>query len=1028
MARKKRTRSVDKQKADENKEPEGEKNPEDIPKPEEAVAPEEKGEVEAEPQEEPDFPIVGIGASAGGLEAFEQFFTNIPDDKVAETGMAFVLVQHLDPDHKSILVDLVKRYTKMKVFEVKDGMAVQPNCTYIIPPNRDMAILHGKLHLMEPVIHRSLKLPIDSFFRSMAQDMGHHAICIILSGTGTDGTLGLRAIKGAGGMAMAQSPESAGYDGMPRSAITTGMVDYILPPHEMPRQLISYAKHAFNRVAKIGITAIPEATNWLQKVFILLRDHTGHDFAYYKHNTIIRRVERRMMVHQISALKDYVRYLQENPIEIEVLFRELLIGVTNFFRDPEAFDALKEKVIPKLFENRTKADPLRIWVPGCSTGEEAYSIAMLVQERIEELKREFEVQIFATDIDAEAIETARIGSYLASIAVDITPERLERFFIKEDDTYRINQTIRDMLIFSTQSLIKDPPFSRMDLVSCRNLLIYMGLDLQKKLFPLFHYSLNQDGYLFLGNSESISGFEDLFAPVDRKWKLFQRKGEVTNQRPIMDFPSPTISLDANARQMSIAAREDTKDNARQLVERMLLEYYSPTCVLINEKCEMLYVHGRTGKYLEQVTGKVSTNILDVAREELKLELTTAIRRAMTRKEDVRYEDLHVKTNGGFQNLNLTVKRVTEPFQQQRTMIVVFEDIAPPKEATEGASEPAKLKSERVLALERELRNTKQYLQTTVEEQDASNEELKSTNEELQSSNEELQSTNEELETSKEELQSVNEELATVNSELENKVDLLSKANNDMNNLLASTQIATIFLDSDLSIQRYTPAATRVINLIQSDVGRPLAHIVPNLAYEHLVEDAKKVLDTLVSRDMEVRSNDGLWYSIRINPYRTTENVIEGAVLTFVDITEQKQTQVKLQEQQEELEKQRAILEKNSLYTSSIVDTLRESLLVLDGDLRIVSVNRSFCRLFQVEQKNTEGYLLYELGNGQWNIPKLRELLENILPENDAFNDFEVEYDFPNIGHRKMLLNARQMTGESEKPELILLAIEDVAGK
>lgn len=975
--------------------------------------------VEDEDDKIPEFPIVGIGASAGGLEAFEQFFTNMPSgDAAAE--MAFVLVQHLDPDHKSILVDLVKRYTKMKVFEVKDGMEIQPNCAYIIPPNRDMAILHNKLHLMEPVAPRGLRLPIDSFFRSLAQDRGHQAICVILSGTGTDGTLGLRAIKGEGGMAMVQSPESAGYDGMPRSAIATGLVDYILSPDEMPEQLIMYVQHAFERVVKKKTEPVAETTDWLQKVFILLRDRTGHDFTYYKQNTILRRIERRMTVHQVGNTADYVRYLQQNPMEVEILFRELLIGVTNFFRDPQAFDALKEKVIPGLFEDRSAHNPLRIWVPGCSTGEEAYSIAMLAQEHIEELERDFEVQIFATDIDSDAIETARAGVYPGSIAVDVSPERLQHFFTKEGDTYRIKRPIRDMLVFSTQNVIKDPPFSRIDLLSCRNLLIYMGEQLQKKLLPLFHYSLNQDGYLFLGTSESISGFGNLFGVIDRKWKLFQRKGEVASHRPPIEFPGPVVALDEHKRQMDGTVERDAKPGFRGLAEKVLLSDYAPACVIIDEKCEILYVHGRTGKYLEQAPGTASLNILGMAREGLKLEMTTAIRRAITRKEDVRREGLRVKINGGVQNVDLTVKVITDTLYPQGTMMVVFEDREPQilKEPAEAASEQAEEKSQRVVELERELGATKQYLQTTIEELETSNEELKSTNEELQSSNEELQSTNQELETSKEELQSVNEELSTVNSELENKVDLLSKANNDMSNLLTNTEIATIFLDNNLLIKRFTPAATKVTNLIQTDVGRPLAHIVPNLAYDSLVRDTREVLDTLIPKEMEIQSSDGSWYFARVLPYRTTENVIEGAVLTFVEITEQKQVQ-------EELERQHYLIENGNKCINAILDAVRESLLVLDSDLRVVSANRSFYRDFQVTKEETEGCLLYELGDGQWNISRLRELLEKILPENTTFDDFEVEHEFPNIGQRKMLLNARQIESERGERDLVLLAIEDV---
>ncbi|MFC1716919.1 chemotaxis protein CheB [Candidatus Poribacteria bacterium] len=1031
MAKKKRTKSADKQGADDQEKREDPSTPDEAVSPdqeappEEKIPPHQKEEIEEEQKEEPSFPIVGIGASAGGLEAFEQFFTNMPsDDATTECGMAFVLVQHLDPTHESILGDLVKRYTSMKVSEVKDGMKVEPNCAYIIPPNRDMSILHGELHLMELVAPRGLRLPIDSFFRSLAQDRGEQGICIVLSGTGTDGTLGLRAVKGEGGMAMVQEPGSAGYDGMPRSAIATGLADYILPPNEMPEQLTKYVRYAFDRVTQeVVAPAAPKETDWLQKVFILLRAQTGHDFSYYKHNTILRRIERRMTVHQIEQTADYIRYLQENPVEVETLFKELLIGVTSFFRDPEAFAELEQKIIPALFEGRGPDQPLRVWVPGCSTGEEAYSIAMLIQEHMDKLGRDYQVQFFGTDIGPDAIDTARLGIYPDSIAVDVTPGRLRRFFTKQDNTYQIKRNIRDMLVFSLQNVIKDPPFSRMDLISCRNLLIYMGEELQKKLVPLFHYSLNQDSYLFLGTSEAISGFVDLFSVIDRKWKLFQRKGAVPGHRPVVDFPAPVLTLDADRAQAGRGDRKTGKTDLRALTERVLLDDYGPACVIINEKCEILYVYGRTGKYLEQATGEASLNILGMAREGLKLELTTAIRKVIAKKEDIRRGNLRVKTNGGFEMVDLIVKPVTNPSYPEGMMMVVFEDIprSPETKPVEEAGEPAEEDHGRIAELERELRATREYLQTTIEELETSNEELKSTNEELQSSNEELQSTNEELETSKEELQSVNEELSTVNAELENKVDLLSRSNNDMNNLMASTEVGTIFLDNELCIQRFTPAATQTINLIQTDIGRPLSHIVSNLKYDNLVQDAQSVLDTLVSREMEIQDNDGLWYSTRIMPYRTTENVIEGVVVTFINIAEQKQLQAELVEQ-------RDLAQVRTEYVESIVDTVREPLLVLDADLKVVSASRAFYSDFKVTPQDTEGQFIYQLGNGQWDIPKLRELLEDILSESSSFDDYRVEHEFETIGKKSMILNARQMNSKDEERDLILLAIEDVTGE
>ena len=579
------------------------------------------------------FPIVGIGASAGGLAAFEAFFSGMPAE--TDPGMAFVLVQHLAPDHKSILSDLVKRYTRMQVFEVEDGMAVRPNCAYIIPPNRDMAFLDGTLQLLEPAAPRGHRLPIDFFFRSLAQDQHERAICIVLSGTGSDGTQGVRAVKGEGGMVMAQNPESTEYDGMPRSAIATGLVDYVLPPAEMPAQLIAYVAHAFGKAPRPVSPPAPKAEDAMKKIFILLRAQTGHDFSQYKQNTIDRRVERRMAVHQIERLDEYVRYLQQTPAEVEALFRDLLIGVTSFFRDPEAFAALKEQVIPRLFAGKDAGAAIRVWVPGCSTGEEAYSIAILLQEQMELLKQSFKVQVFATDIDRQAIEQARTGVYPASIAADISPERLARFFAQEPDgtAYRVHKSIRDMLVFSEQDVIKDPPFSKLDLISCRNLLIYMGGDLQKKLIPLFHYALNPGGMLFLGTSETVGEFVDLFATLDRKSKLYQRKEDGSGaHRPAMGKYLPPLTEGETDSRPSAKAPGESKLRLRELTERALLQQYAPVGALINQRGDILYLHGRTGMYLEPAPGEAGMNILKMAREGLRRELTTALHKAVASRE------------------------------------------------------------------------------------------------------------------------------------------------------------------------------------------------------------------------------------------------------------------------------------------------------------------------------------------------------------------------------------------------------------
>ena len=844
------------------------------------------------------FPVVGIGASAGGLAAIEQFLAAMPPD--TESGMSFVLVQHLDPNHKSILLDLIKKYTKMHAFKIEDGMRVQPHCVYVIPPNRDLSILHGRLHLMEPSAARGMRLPIDFFFRSLAEDQRERAICIVLSGTGTDGTLGLKAIKGEGGLAIVQSPESASYDGMPRSAIDTGLVDYVLPPDKMPEQLLSFVEHTFVKPQFPVIDFAPAIPDSFEKVFILLRSRTGHDFSQYKKNTILRRVQRRMVVTQIDDMEDYVRYLQTNPMEVETLFREFLIGVTNFFRDPKAFDALKEQIIPHLFEREPSSGPVRIWVPACSTGEEAYSLTILLQEQADSLKHGHKVQVFATDIDDRAIEKARSGLYLESIAADVSQGRLAQFFTRENSAYRIRKNIRDLVVFAKQDIIKDPPFSKVDMISCRNLLIYMEPRLQKKLMPMFYYALNPDGYLFLGTSETIGEFVDLFSIVDKKWKLYRRRSDVTPRAAFSPYVPPLMAGQKTLQKVQPEAKAGKAD-IRELAERALLDEYTPACAFINTDYEVLYIHGHTGSYLELAAGEPSLNLLRMARAELRPVLAAAVRKAIARKAAVRCDGIPVKANGDTHLVNLVVQPVKKQAAAQGILMVIFEMAIPEPRSAETEPAPTSDKDRRILELGHELGTTKEYFQAMTEELETTNEELKSTNEEMQSSNEELQSTNEELETSREELQSVNEELVTVNVELQKKIEELDLVNNDMSNLLAGTGIGTIFVDHKLIIQRFTPAAAKVINLIPTDVGRPVGHIVPRLStYDNMVRDIKAVLDTLVPKEEEVQTKEGQWYLMRIQPYRTIENVIEGAVLTFVDITEQKKVRDALQEKEDQL--------------------------------------------------------------------------------------------------------------------------------
>lgn len=975
------------------------------------------------------FPIVGVGASAGGLEAFEQFFTHMPPD----SGMAFVLIQHLDPKHKSILSELVRRYTRMPVWEVEDGMMVAPNSVYVIPPNRNMAILHRKLHLLEQSDISGLRTPIDFFFRSLAEDLKEKAICIVLSGTGTEGAMGLRAVKGEGGMVMVQEPESAKYDGMPRSAIGTGLVDYILPPGKMAEQLIRFIGHATGDVSMTATDAAIKDAGLLQKIFILIRSQTGHDFSYYKQNTILRRIERRMNVNQISGLPAYVRYMQDDPREAVILFKELLIGVTNFFRDKEAFEALRDKAIPRLFENRSPDNPLRIWVPGCSTGEEAYSIVILCQDFMGTAGKNLSVQMFATDIDNGAIESARLGLYPNSIAVDVPADYLARFFSREDGSFRVKKEIRDKVVFALQNVITDPPFSKIDLISCRNLLIYLGSELQKRVLSLFHYSLKEEGVLFLGTSETIGEFLDYFSVVDRKGKLFKRKETNLFRGDILEFHAPTTTDRRVDAQVLRDVGPMRAINYREVAERIIRESYGPTAVIINEKTEVLYIHGRAGKYLEPPSGEFTGNIVAMAREGLKLALAHAIRKVGVLKTEIRTPHVRVKTNGEDQLINLVIKPIFQPPSLEGTLLVIFEDL--PLEVKAGLQPMTEERIDgkldpRVQQLEQELRTTKDYLQTTIEELETTNEELKSTNEELQSSNEELQSTNEELETSKEELQSINEELTTVNAELQQKIDELSKTSSDLNNLLSSTQIGTIFLDMSLRIRRFTPTMLDIINLIPTDVGRPISHIVTKMGYQGLVEDAKGVLKTLVPREMEIQTEDDRRFFMRILPYRTIENVIDGVVITFVDTTHHRELEEKLRQEIVEREKSEQRTKMTLSYAENIVNTVREPLLVLDEDMQVVSANLSFYRIFGVTPEETEGNLLYDLAKRQWDIPGLHELLEKVVPEKTEVSDFKVDHVFPEIGHKLLLLNARQVVqqeGEQGR-KLILLAIEDCTNR
>lgn len=907
------------------------------------------------------FPIVGIGASAGGLEALELFLKNVPSDN----GMAFVVIQHLDPTHKGIMAELLQRSTPMPVVQVKDRMKVEIEHVYIIPPNKDMSILHGVLHLFAPAAPRGLRLPIDYFLRSLADDQQERSVGVILSGMGSDGTLGLRAIKEKAGVTFVQNPSNAKFDGMPRSVMDAGLADVAADVEELPNRILAYLRHA-PLLARSDVSLESKNQSALEKIFIILRAQTGHDFSLYKRSTLYRRIERRMGLHQIDRIVNYVRFLQENPQESELLFKELLIGVTSFFRDPAAWEQMKGEVIPELLATCPPGTQLRAWTPGCSTGEEAYSLAIIFREALEQVKMmgNLTLQIFATDLDRDAIDKARQGAFPANIAADVSPERLRRFFVQEENGFRVGKEIREMVIFAPQNLVMDPPFTKLDILICRNLLIYLAPELQKKLLPLFHYSLNPGGALFLGSAETIGTFTSLFTPLDGKLRLY-RRANILLQDEVVDFPatffapSPTERI-AAAIQPKTAG---TVPNLQTMADQLLLQSFTPPAVLVNERGDILYINGRTGKYLEPPAGKVNWNIFAMAREGLRYELSSAFQKAQREKIPITTKNVTIGTNGGTQVVDLTIKPLIKPEAMQNLYFIIFQDVAPllpvilPGKKRAGAASDI-----RTAQYEQEIQRTHEELQTMREEMQTSQEELKSTNEELQSTNEELQSTNEELTTSKEEMQSLNEELQTVNHELQARVDELSRSNNDMKNLLNSTDIATLFLDENLNVRRFTSQISQIIKLIPSDVGRSIMDITSELFYSNLVADVNEVLRSLVFKEMAVASHDGHWYIMRILPYRTLDNRIDGVVITFTDITSSKKLEGVLRENELEMKS----LVKYMTNAFGVFDAIFENGRFIDG--RFVYINDTYEHIMGLKDKDMHAKLLSEVlpgAEGDW---------------------------------------------------------------
>ncbi|PUA18260.1 SAM-dependent methyltransferase [Glaciimonas sp. PCH181] len=951
------------------------------------------------------FRIVGIGASAGGLEAFEQFFRPCPDD----SGMAFILISHLDPDHASLLTEILQRSTAMRVSEAQDNEQVLPNCVYVIPPNRDLTILDGALHLSVPVVPRGQRMAIDMFMSSLAQDQGKAAVGIVLSGTGTDGTNGLNAILEAGGVSLVQDPTLAKYDGMPRSAINAGYASFTLPAEKMAARLLDHHFKSTVPIIKPAPAAITAVTaSSISRILQLLQAGTGHDFSLYKVNTIFRRIQRRMTMHSIHDIEVYARYLGEHPPEVQILFKELLINVTRFFRDPDTFSILKKEILAPLLAEVPDRYILRAWIAGCATGEEAYSIAIILRELMNESGRECKVQLYSTDLDDEAIAVARAGLYAQAIADDVGPERLQRFFLKEDAGYRIKKEIREMVVFAVHNMLKDPPFTKLDLLSCRNVMIYLEPELQNRLIPSFHYALKPNGTLLLSPSEGVGTHTELFTPINRKWKLYR---SVPSSTPTRLVQARDLSWTADIRRKTPEdiIKKTKETNFAELTKRVLLQTFAPASVITDAKGDILYVHGDTGKYLRPAPGQASLNVIEMARDGLQTELRVAIYAAANLGTSTLNQELTLKANDTSQLMTVSVRPLLETNTKQDLLLVSFKDVAPPRPMEPGAdAHPASTEELRQIEeLQRELTYTKESLHSTIEEQQNFNEELKCVNEEMQSTNEELQSTNEELETSKEELQSVNEELVTVNAELEAKIEQLADMQNDMKNLLENIHVGTIFLDQHMHVRRFTRDAVRIYRLAPSDMGRALGDIKSELRGEDLLGEAQVVLDTLIPLEREVSTLSGDWYLARIQPYRTLDNVIDGVVLTFTDITEH----IKAMEAREAQQ-----------LAEGIINTVREPLLVLDNAFRIISASHSFYREFKVQPQDTVGCLIYEVGNRQWDIPALRQLLESVRQHNQTFEDYPVEQDFPIIGRRKMLLNARRIVSKTGESNLILLAL------
>ncbi|MBD2233357.1 chemotaxis protein CheB [Phormidium tenue] len=977
--------------------------------------------IPAQPEEM--FPVVAIGASAGGLEAFTQLISHLP----TTTGMAFVLLQHLDPNQPSLLSEIMGRTTEMPVLEVLDGVAIAPNHVYVIPHNTAMTIVGGELRLQPRPRSRTGSHVIDNFFNALAEERGTKAIGVVLSGADADGTLGLEAIKAAGGITFAQLETSAQFSSMPHMAIATGQIDFIQTPEEIAQTLASLSAHPYitspNPADPVAVPQEKVASDTgLDTILTLLKRATKIDFAQYKPNTVKRRISRRMALHHLESLESYSQYLQANPEEVQALHQEILIGVTSFFRDGDVFTALEQTVFPALLRNRQRlaqADqgnpdlPLRIWVAGCSTGEEAYSIAICLLEYLSRHSVSPPIQIFATDVSKLAIEVARMGWYSPVQVSDVSPERLQRFFVPTDGGYQINKVVRELCIFACHNLITDPPFSRLDLISCRNVLIYFRTSLQSKVLPMFHYGLKPSGFLLLGSSETTGEFSHLFSLVDSHYKLYAKQSV---SLPLnFDFdPTPYIPSPQSPMPDPPPERSQTID-LYALADQTVLNRYGPAGVLVNDRLEILQFRGQTGAYLEPAPGRASLNLLTMAKEGLRIDLRTAFYQAQQTSQAVQRRSLLIE-GGDRRPVQIEVVPLMPQPAGKAYSLVFFTDVVPDGTAAEAALPVSDLENQywqENLALQQDLDTTRSHLQSIIQEQEATNQDLRAANEEVLSSNEELQSTNEELQTAKEEIQATNEELSTINDELYRRNAETTRISDDFQNLLSSIHIPILMLEDDLRIRRFTPTAAALFNLIPGDVGRPLGDINHRLVIADLEARILAVINTLEQSSQEVQDQEGRWYDLRIRPYRTLDNRIDGAVVVLVDIDSLKRSANQLSQARD--------------YADAIVQTVREALVVLTHDLRVVTANRQFYQTFQVSPSDTEGQLIFDLGNGQWDIPQLRSLLHDLLPQNMQIDDFEVVHNFETIGLQTMWLNARKMT-QPNGDDLVLLAIETMSDR